>query len=1461
MRKYFKIIFVLGTILFISNFLTAQTCIELDTNQAFSFGNNGGEIEIKMDSYTSNGPSSDCYLANTDDAYVEIDYVGTQEGWITSASISYYENDELGDTEYYLKVICAPVTTPSSRSARLFIYDGNGNRVTYSDNGIPVYQNKGDLEYWYPDEDGDGLGYSSTLPIMATSPPYTGWVTDGNWSENGNIQDDQGDFCPYTYGTLDGCPVEIPQYSYNQNLVGTKSYDRLGNIKSHGVNYFDALAKPNKTISWDFKTNTIWMSETFYDYQGRAALQTLSAPTNLGEIEGDYKLSRISITDYEKDDIEDPSVVENDREGTLGWYYSENNTRNDYQDVTPRPYSRTIYSELNPGTVNKTIGGNKIDGAWKNGYTFSMPAGQELARSVAFGDPAYNPENYKIIKTVSRDVHGVESVVFTDTDGKVIASARSGNETGNVVNGRTSYVKIGEQAYVDIHIPVGRSGISVNNSTNMGYKVYNLITEEQETMATGALPNGFYRIAMSKPDIYPKDGMTVTYPENYYDYSLNEYDEAGRIISSKQPLQQLESTFEYNALGQLTQTHSPDEGDAWFLYRKDGQIRFSINSKQWENKEFSYTNYDQKGRPIESGVYSDVNLDYLAVYSNTVTSATEAFKTSLKNLVDTQDGDGLTDVNCSEVHKTQYDVSSYTNLLPDDYEFPTFLSGNIAKTENENTTTWYSYDIYGRVKWIVQRIEGLSGYKTIDYEYHPITNQVNKVWYQKGDNSDTFIHRYTYDPVDYSLVKVETSTDNSTYTEHASYEYYETGALKRLNLAEGLQGIDYVYNLNGALKGINHPNLAGSDPGNDNKDLFGMTINYYNGDYKRTNTPTYVPSLPEGIDQYNGNIKSIIWSTNGHSDKDRYYYKYNKNNWLEGASFNEEIEINSSLEPEELRNQPVLTSEIAEATKKVKLTDGFSITATNTLTFKAKISNGAGVNSNGDYNVYDITYDANGNIQTLNRNKDGGSAANKMDQLSYQYKTDKPNQLLRVDDATGNVAGADDIGDQNGQNYEYNTIGQLIKNNEENISYIYNTSGLVAEIQKDDIPLVKFFYNDKNHRVRKESYNPENGNLTYTEHYVRDASGTAMAIYRDGAVIENTIYGTNRLGVHKSDGTSLYQLTDHLGNVRAVVGKTTDGTEFEIKSATDYYPGGMVMPNRNMVGDYRYGYQGEFAETDPETGKVAFELRLYDPRINRWMTTDPAKQYASPYMSMGNNWANQVDPDGAFSPPTDYYDKDSGAYLGNIDDGIDQVAFVDSGVFGTLSSLWTGGHKSAYWGHLSDYSQIIKMSHANFKDIAGTLFAEGSTQMSVAEATGIYSVMENRAAADGKTVLDIASGGGIYGWGHRDKINSIYANKAQVNNSYLGVRNGYFNADTSGGAYFWHGTDFGKKNWQAYKSYYLVGFKFTDTAHDLWNLGNHKSKHSWLYKYESTGASGGTTFMRLTTAWQSANGSTRWNGQ
>ncbi|MCP4102351.1 MAG: hypothetical protein GY750_13130, partial [Lentisphaerae bacterium] len=200
--------------------------------------------------------------------------------------------------------------------------------------------------------------------------------------------------------------------------------------------------------------------------------------------------------------------------------------------------------------------------------------------------------------------------------------------------------------------------------------------------------------------------------------------------------------------------------------------------------------------------------------------------------------------------------------------------------------------------------------------------------------------------------------------------------------------------------------------------------------------------------------------------------------------------------------------------------------------------------NNGDYNVTGITYDANGNIQTLKRNKNTENGSNAMDDFTYDYKDDKPNQLDYVHDEVDETTNADDLKPQNPGNYIYNSIGQLTTDLGEDFAYVYNASGLVTEVNKvNGTPIVKFYYNDKNHRLKKKSYNTQSGALMTTTHYVRDASGTPLAIYNKQGTAptelkEHTIYGANRLGVHyRQDGTDAYQLTDHLGNVRAVIVK------------------------------------------------------------------------------------------------------------------------------------------------------------------------------------------------------------------------------------------------------------------------------------------------------------------------------------
>ncbi|WP_303316690.1 RHS repeat-associated core domain-containing protein [Flavivirga abyssicola] len=1129
-----------------------------------------------------------------------------------------------------VRIQCGINDTSISRSFILLGTKSGGGSV-----GAFISQDKCEVN-WYVDSDGDSFGDAFGVPVVSCTDPSDIYIS---YVQNND------DVCPEIPGPDSGCPLgQVPE---DMNWITSKSYDINGNLKASSKAYFNDLGKSIQSQSVDIKTGDTWASSTLYDVQGRPALSTLSAPINST---GDflYKSDFIrnsanntySSSDFEPNP-ETPDEVATTTTNTLGWYYSTNNddTRqegNTYQDITSHPFSRTIYSELNPGTALKIIGGNKQNGEWKQSYTFSMPAGDELTHSIAFNDASYKVVNdRKIIKTISKDAHNNEVVVFTDTDGKTLAAARTRAGTS-----RSTIIDISTQGYVDVHVPVGATGFTIDGVSGITTEVYDLITEQPTTAATNALPSGFYRVSITNLDNYnPINSETTVHincKENYYDYSLNEYDEAGRLKASYQPVgntkaQKPVTTYSYNALGQLLSTTSPDEGTANFKYRRDGQIRFSQNSKQLANTEFSYTNYDALGRPIESGVFNE----------GTVTFAnSDNIVNNIDDPITPADEDGLPNASCSEQQFTTYDTLDASDIaflgtVNSSYGAPSFLAGNVAKTSNANTTTYYSYDVYGRVEWVVQSIPVL-GTKTIDYKYDQITGAVTEVDYQKYSTiNDRFIHHYTYNAQDNSLIKVETSTNGSSYTTHADYKYYETGALKQVDLATlsgtPLQTIDYVYNLNGQLKAIN--------PGNDANDLFSMQIDYHSSDYTRSVSNISTPNY--GQDQFNGNIKGVRWKNKEIDNTEQTYsYYYNKNNWLSDAIYGQYAKTGGDGSKVSIIDDNIYesgTTTNLKATSSITLLPDFHAKSGATLT--ANISGIADSFQSGDYNVSDITYDANGNIRTLNRNKNTSSGSNSMDQLSYNYDPTKPNQLLRVDDAAGTVLEGKDIGDQDGENYEYNEIGQLVKNNAEGIEYVYNASGLVTEVKKNSLPLVKFFYNDKGYRVKKEIYT--GSSLTRTDYYIRDASGTALAIYEDTTIKEHTIYGASRLGVYnRGDGSSYYQLTDHLGNVRAIIGRASDDTPIAMLSSTDYYPFGMPMPNRdNGENSYRYAYQGQ--EKDPETGKEAFELRLWDSRIGRWLTTDPAGQYASPYLGMGNNPLNLVDLDGAFAgPPPDWVSKD-----------------------------------------------------------------------------------------------------------------------------------------------------------------------------------------------------------------------------
>ena|GEM_PF-5906836 len=264
------------------------------------------------------------------------------------------------------------------------------------------------------------------------------------------------------------------------------------------------------------------------------------------------------------------------------------------------------------------------------------------------------------------------------------------------------------------------------------------------------------------------------------------------------------------------------------------------------------------------------------------------------------------------------------------------------------------------------------------------------------------------------------------------------------------------------------------------------------------------------------------------------------------------------------------------------------------------------------YKEYGLTYDWHGNLKSLKRNDATGALK---DDFTYTYRPNT-NQLQGVSGY---------------RSYQYDPMGQMsAETGNGQANYIeYDANGKVNYIYQDEGGLrlkCSFHYNEAGERFKKVDH--ENGSIAYYV-YGRDGLLATYLIENDQAVLQELpIYGLKALGSFsvKSRKTT-YELSNHTGNVLAVIGRDKINGVVNVFSYNDFTALGAQA---GVGGDQEngYGYQGAYSGQDEQTGWNVFELRMYDSRIGRWLSTDPYQQYWSPYVGMGNDWVNQVDPNG-----------------------------------------------------------------------------------------------------------------------------------------------------------------------------------------------------------------------------------------
>jgi hypothetical protein len=811
---------------------------------------------------------------------------------ISQAGLVTWQNGTSGEVEINITPNGCPSAVTKTKTTYTVLpapsFLGNNNHFACNWEYIvlkpPFLSNENNLINWY-DQNNNLLHTGINFPLGFKYQTGTFTYQSEQISTDGCKSTSRGN---HNLTVTDDCDDQL-------NWIETAAFDNQGAVVTASKQYFDFIGAPIQSQAKTFsETGHIFINEPLrnkFDQQVGTGL-----PLPLSGNTFRYKVGAIwstenrpySYLDFDHPTIEgratNPLPVDQSATGTLGWFYGGSNGLEELTPVTSYPYAIQQFYNDGSGQVKKSASAGDEHRLGKNHELISgvFPVVSELNDYVQKRRDAGIEFNNEVaglegqgLQTIVRDENGMYAITIADKAGNVVVTAR-GATAGDFDFDLTNSVAANNDPLSTDYNPtvyfyiLDPQAVAITGSTQ--FTVEDIMSEVKKPVgqtfaaANGLWPAGFYKLVPLSTAT-----VNVSYKTYWKDISYHFYDQAGRVkaVLSPNGFIQLKTSGmmdaagtpivdmtlnKYNHQGTLIQSYETDAGTSVFKYRRDGKIRFSQNALQAANElagqkgKFSYTHYDQLSRPIESGEYI-----------GTATFASAQSQLEFSNQViypidaDGEPDDNLSDDNIKDWVRTYYDNAYGT--IPNIPHQQQFVRGSISWTENANIQTWYSYNEYGQVTWIAQKPRALDRTFVTEYTFDFLGNvvQIKNSSYSAGTMLQPFYHHYEYD-ADQRLTKVYTSVDGTTKNLRASYEYYLRGPLKRIELGNNIQGIDFVYNINGWLTQINHPDKL-QDPGDDGNDVFGMILDYY-----ESNQPALfsnIGSFGRGVGQMTSNGKSF----------------------------------------------------------------------------------------------------------------------------------------------------------------------------------------------------------------------------------------------------------------------------------------------------------------------------------------------------------------------------------------------------------------------------------------------------------------------------------------------------------------------------------------------------------------------------------------------------------------------------
>lgn len=640
---------------------------------------------------------------------------------------------------------------------------------------------------------------------------------------------------------------------------------------------------------------------------------------------------------------------------------------------------------------------------------------------------------------------------------------------------------------------------------------------------------------------------------------------------SQTVLNELAYYYAYDGRGRTIEKRIPGAEPVYIVYNNQDQLVLMQdgNMRVGSAPYWLYTKYDYQGRTICQG----------------------KFFTSLDRSLLQKQVDALTfnqqyeDIQANGTYSNKAFPTSSTEPLSynfyDNYNVagiavttPVVMPGIILPetlAEGKGLVTVHKYKVLGEEKWLYDvtfydaKYRAVQTYKTnylggtdistntLDFGGNPLrllhqhTVPGKTVVYEDVTNTYDRAGRLLNQQVEYRGGVVKAST------KLASYSYNELGQLATKDLKNGIQQINYKYNLQGWLTAINDPENLGNDK-------FGLKLLY---------SESEALSFGATKRQFTGNVAAEVWSnTTGIIGGQAYGFNY----------------------------------------------DGFS-RLTNAC-YRTKTSTTWTTPASG-YDLTSVSYDANGNIQSLERHNSG----NVMDKLTYGYYNGG-NRLQKVDDAGNKGEGFQD-GATVANEYTYDNNGSMVTDANQNLTAKYNLLNLPESYIVNGITF-SYTYAANGEKVAESG---QGQTTVYDGNFIYENGVLSKILNREGYLY----VATNTTPIYR------FHLTDHLGNVRCIVDESG-----AVNLATNYYPfGGRFGNNYGISPQGSNLFNGKELQKWGET--YDFGARMYDPMLGRWHVADPLAEEATdwtPYRFGFDNPINFNDPTGMFednSSQLDYW--------------------------------------------------------------------------------------------------------------------------------------------------------------------------------------------------------------------------------